>query len=180
MYFDYRAMTGDNIKVGVYLEDAEDKEFIDFNIINLEGKGGNPTTYNYDYTLLAFKEAVLTVQEYGLDEVCFMNQNKLIFDWVMNDKRDKRDEVGEVVDALNTITLSGIKSAYTVVKSTDNSAKKRLKKLKNKHAQKTVESGMIGIIGESPQATVKRPTKKGIPVSELVRRSSQRQRKTEK
>lgn len=174
VYFDYRAMMDNTIKIGVYLEEDEEKEFLDFNIINAEGKGGNPTSYNYDYTLMAFKEAVLTVEEYGLDNVCYMNQNKLIFDWVLNDKRDKREEVGEVVDNLNRITLAGVQSSYTVILSKDNQSKKRLRKLKNKKESKTLDGGTIGIIGQTPQAKVKRPMRKGVPVSELVRRSEQR------
>ena len=174
VYFDYRAMADNKVKIGVYLEEDEEKEFLDFNIINEEGKGGNPVSYNYDYTLMAFKEAVLTVEEYGLDNVCYMNQNKLIFDWVLNDKRDKREEVGEVVDNLNRITLAGVQSSYTVIKSKDNQSKKRLRKLKNKKETKSLEGGTIGIIGQTPQAKVKRPKRKGVPVSELVRRSEQR------
>lgn len=179
VYFDYRAMADNKVKIGVYLEEDEGQEFLDFNIINEEGKEGNPASYNYDYSLMAFKEAVLTVEEYGLDNVCYMNQNKLIFDWVLNDKRDKREEVGDVVDNLNRITLAGVQSEYTVIKSKDNQSKKRLKKLKNKKETKSLEGGTIGIIGQSPQAKVKRPKRKGVPVSELVKRTEQRQQNRE-
>lgn len=176
IYFDYRALGNNVIKVGVYLEEAEGKELLDFNLVELEGKGGNPTAYNYEYTLLAFKEAVLTVEEYGLDEVCYMNQNKLIFDWVMNDKRDKRKEVGEVVDTLNRVVLSGVRSEYRVVSSKDNHAKKRLKKLKVNVDKKESLGGTIGLIGKTPQAGVKKEKRKGVPVSELVKRTEIRQR----
>lgn len=180
VYFDYRAMANNKVKVGIYLEEDEGKEFLDFNLIEIDGKGGNPASYNYDYTLKAFKEAILTVEEYGLDDVCYINQNKLIFDWVMNDKRDKREEVGEVVDNLNRVTLAGIQSEYKVIKSKDNQSKKRLRKLKNKQVSKTTTGGKIGLIGESPQAEVKRPKRKGVPVSELVKRTEQRQKYLEK
>ena len=174
VYFDYRAMNDNKIKLGIYLEEDEGKELLDFVIINAEGKGGNPASYNYDYTLMAFKEAVLTVEEYQLDDVCYMNQNKLIFDWVMNDKRDKRDEVGGVVDNLNRITLAGVESQYKVIKSKDNQSKKRLRKLKNSKKEKVVETGKIGLIGKTPQAKVNRPKKKGVPASQLVKREQQR------
>src|SRR5699024_2921414 len=180
VYFDYRAMANNKVKVGIYLEEDEGKEFLDFNLIEIDGKGGNPASYNYDYTLKAFKEAILTVEEYGLDDVCYINQNKLIFDWVMNDKRDKREEVGEVVDNLNRVTLAGIQSEYKVIKSKDNQSKKRLRKLKNKQVSQATTGGKIGLIGESPQAEVKRPKRKGVPVSELVKRTEQRQKYLEK
>lgn len=180
VYFDYRAMANNKIKIGVYLEEAEGKELLDFNLVEIDGKGGNPPSYNYEYTLMAFKEAVLTVEEYGLDDVCYMNQNKLIFDWVMNDKRDKRVEVGEVVDNLNRVILAGVKSEYTVIASKDNQSKKKLKKLKNSAEPKTAVRGKIGLIGKSPQAEVKRPKNKGVPVSELVKRTEQRQRQQQK
>lgn len=176
VYFDYRAM-GDKIRIGVYMEEDEGKEFLDFNLVDKDSKGGNPASYNYDYTLMAFKEAVLTVEEYGLDDVCFMNQNNLVFDWVMNDKREKRTEVGEVVDNLNRITLTGVVSSYTVIASKDNKSKKRLKKLTKKKETQGSHGGRIGLIGQSPQAEVKRPKRKGVPVSELVRRSQQRENK---
>lgn len=180
VYFDYRAVSEDKIKVGVYLEESEGNELLDFNLIELDSKEGSPASNNYEYTLMAFKEAVLTVEEYGLDTVCYMNQNKLIFDWVMNDKRDKRSEVGEVVDALNRVVLSGVVSEYKVVASKDNKSKKRLKKLKVTKAKQKSVGGKIGLIGDSPKAEFKRSKKRGVPVSELVKRAEKYQEKSSK
>lgn len=178
VYFDYQ-VEGTQVKLGVYLEDSESKEEIDVNIVTIEGKEGNPASYNYDYALKAFKEAVLTVEEYALDHVMYMNQNRLVFDWVMNDQRDKRVEVGEVIDNLNRVTLRGVDSSYAVIKSKDNLAKKRLRKVRSKKGSNSLSGGSIGLIGESPRAEVKRPKKRGIPVSEMVNRSNQELKRKE-
>lgn len=164
IYFDYQVVGNKKVKLGVYLEDDGVEEMLDFVIVEVDAKDGVPTSFNLDYALMAFKQAVNTAEEYGLDNLRFMNQNELIFTWVMSDQRDKRKEVGQVVDSLNRITLKGIQSEYEVIKSNKNKAKKKLDKTKKS------TGGKIGLIGDNPKAGFSRPKKKGVSVSEIITR----------
>lgn len=168
IYFDYQVVGNGKVKLGVYLEDDGVEELLDFIIVEVDAKEGVPSAYNLDYALMAFKQAIITSEEYGLDNLRFMNQNELIFDWVMNDQRDKRKEVGQVVDNLNRITMIGLESEYEVVKSNKNKAKKKLDKVKKS------TGGKIGLIGKNPKAEFSRPKKKGVSVSEIITRNPKR------
>lgn len=165
IYFDYKVVGNGKIKIGIYMEDDGVEELLDFVIVEANAKKGNPSAYNLDYALMAFKQAIVTAEEYGLDGLRFINQNELIFTWVLNDERDKRKEVGQVVDGLNRITLKGIESEYKVVKSAKNKAKKKLDKVKKN------TGGKIGLIGKEPKVEVNRPKKKGVSVTDIITRS---------
>lgn len=178
VYFDYRVL-GEKVYYGVFMEDEVeegDVEFLDYVTTEEASRGGNVSSYNYEYSLLAFKHAIIVAEEYGLEDVCFMNQNQLIFDWVMNNKREKRDEVGLVVDNLNRMTLAGVVSAYTVIASKDNKAKKRLKKMKSSTGKNIKAKGRIGLIGQSPRAEVQKPKNKGVSATDIVNRLERNQR----
>lgn len=123
VYFDY-VYDGKNIVVGVLIKDG--KEELEFVTRELEGFG-NPQKYNLDYSLLAFKEAIKVVSEYGLDDVTFMNQNQYVFEWVINMQYDKREVIEDIVRDLTNLVKEEIGCTYEIIKARDNGVKKKLK-----------------------------------------------------
>lgn len=124
VYFDY-IEDGKDIKLGVVVEE-------DFDVILREMKTvqkGADTNF-YHWTLDALEFALEFINEEEYDVAVLKNQQKLIFEWLVNDNyKESYDAYYKPVKKLmSTIVSEGGLCSYEVIKGEKNVAKKYLKK----------------------------------------------------
>lgn len=86
----------------------------------------------YERELLAFKLALQTILDEEYDDVTLLNQNKLLFEWLVKGTKHsnnlRQTLYNQINELMNEIVDSQIKIGYKIVKGKDNLAKKYLDK----------------------------------------------------
>ncbi|MCH4866791.1 hypothetical protein [Bacillus sp. 1006-3] len=124
IYFDYKDL-GQNIMLGVIVYEDMDKIIQETKTIKKSGKT------NFDHTLEAWVYATELVKEEGFDDIKFLNQNKLIFDWLAkgNYTEERAVYYDQIKKNMMYMKADGANALeYEVIKGDKNEAKKYLKK----------------------------------------------------
>lgn len=150
VYFDFTE-SGSNITLGVVMVE-------DFDTILQEMKTvqkGADTNF-YHWTLEAFEYALELLLEDDFDEVCFKNQQKLIFEWLVNGNYKEHYEgyYEGVKENLVNLVNSGGEFTYEVVKGDANRAKKYLRKSVKKTVVSSAATGDLTSLFKSNSVNV--------------------------
>lgn len=127
VYYDYTYLAGDDkITVGVVIYDEDDQPLAPPSYQQFKGRGPQ-NKHNLTYSTQAFLYAIEVAEEYGLEDVTFLNQNEHIYNWVM-DPNSERPFIQEVRAKLYSfMTTYDTEANFKVIKGKENKAKKALK-----------------------------------------------------
>lgn len=132
VYFDYVYLEGQNeVYLGALVIDQDGDEVQPLKIRQIEGQGPQ-NKYNLVYTTQAFNYAIIVAHEFQLEMVEFINQNKIVFDWVLSDEDTNRDYVDEAKQSMieYLTEVDAVAGYNATIKGPQNKAKKQLNKIK--------------------------------------------------
>lgn len=146
-YFDYIYLGGEKhtIKMCVVITDESDSLFYEE---TKEVKGlGLQTKYNLDYTLMAFNFACDVIKANDIEEVCFNNQNGLVFDWIIQKEDKNRPILNKVREKLiKLVNEDEYTLTFSKIVSANNKAKKLLAKEKKKKNTKAAKGSFDALL----------------------------------
>lgn len=134
VYFDYIYDTkNNNVILGVYILDGDGDVIHEIFTKSIKGQGP-VNKNNLVYSTQALTYAIQIAQQNFLEQVIFVNQNEIIFNWVLDEDVTDRPYVNEARDAMVKYVLEYESDAQYdfTIKGKQNLAKKELTRIQKK------------------------------------------------
>lgn len=147
VYFDYiYDAKNNNVILGVYILDGDGDVIHEIFTKSIKGQGP-VNKNNLVYSTQALTYAIQIAQQNFLEKVIFVNQNEIIFNWVLNEDVTDRPYVNEARDAMVKYVLEYESDAQYdfTIKGKQNLAKKELTRIQKKLFASRSNSGDVGM-----------------------------------